>query len=223
MKNTLRLLLAGALAMLGWTPATAATINLFDYAFNIDGTITSQAAPAGVNVGAFDTVTGLGTVSITVTGAGNHHVSLIVDHEIDEEENTFFNELGTVAGAPAAGQSWEIDEPGFVFGDIYDNFLAGTLDDSIGTTEPEDVSMAIAWDFLLAADETALVRFFLSVDELTGLVLTQSDPDSQARVMFSSTLAIGGGGGGQDLPEPSALLLVGAALLALLGARRKRR
>lgn len=221
MNKTLRLLLAGVMALAGWTQAPAATIDLFEYAFNIDETVTNGSAPPGVNVAGFDTGTGLGTISVSITGPGAHYVSLFVDHEIDENINTFFNELGSTAGTAAAGQSWEIDEPGFMAGDIYRNFTNIALDSTNSISHaPNDVAMAIGWEFLLGADETALIRFVLSTDPLTGFVLTQIDPDSQASLNFASTLTIQGGE--QGVPEPGALLLVGAALLALLDARRRR-
>jgi hypothetical protein len=217
MNKTLRNVLAGVAALAVWAQAPAATIDLAEYAFNIDGIVTNGSAPAGVNVAGFDTATGLGKISVALSSPGSHQVSLFVDHEIAQAFNTFFNEIGTSTGSAAAGQSWEIDEPGFVFGDIYANFVAGTLDNSIGTTEPEDVSMALAWDFTIPAGETAIIEFYLSETlPAGGFYLTQSDSELPgAFVYFWSDLYIGG------IPEPNVLLLVGAALLALLETRRR--
>ena len=117
MKGFQHLALAGAMALMTSTSASATAINLFEYAFNIDGAFASpllgDTVPAGVNLAGFDTDTGLGTILVSVVGTGAHFVGLFVDHEIDEEENTFFNEVGDTGGSPAANQSWEIDEPGF--------------------------------------------------------------------------------------------------------------
>jgi hypothetical protein len=170
-------------------------VSLFDHAFNLNGTVSTGAdpVPAAVDASGFNFSTGLGTLAINVTSTGANHVGLFVDHEIDEPINTFFNEFGFVTGAPAAGQSWEIDEPGFVFGDIYSNFTSGSLDNSTGTALSDDVSMALAWDFILASGEVGTMKFNLS-DTLPGagpsFRLSQTDPDSQVTIYFSSSLEI---------------------------------
>jgi len=72
--------------------ANAATIDLYEWAYNQDGTITDNAP-----------FSGLGTKSFTVSGAGTHNFIAYFDHEIDELVNTFFNEYGIVHGTAAAG------------------------------------------------------------------------------------------------------------------------
>ena len=230
----LAIMLVGFLA----APAPAAVIDLAEYAFNIDGAVSNitggDPVPAGVNLGGFNDTTGLGSITVTLSGAGMHYVGLFVDHEIDQSDNTFFNEFGSAIGAPGAGQTWEIDEPGFVNGDIYENFENSSLDNSVGisvygnTVFPDDVSMALARDFSLAAGETALISFLLSDTVVpAGFYLAQTDPDSAvaganangANIYFSSTLEIRGDG---EAPEPATLLLLGSGLVALAGLGRKR-
>jgi len=203
--------------------AQSAVITLFDWALNIDGVITTSAdpLPSSVNAAGFDFTTGLGNLSVTHGGVGTHTVDLFVDHEIDSAVNLWFNEVGSITSAPAAGQTWEIDEPGFVFGDIYDNLLVSSLDNSIGEIGPEDVSMAIGWDFSLTSLDTAVLDFSVSeIMPVSGFFLTQGDPDSQADIYFASNLDVRTA---NPIPEPATLLLVGLGLLGLRAARRNAR
>jgi hypothetical protein len=200
----------------------AATIGLFEYAFNLDGTVGIFDVDPRINFSSFDIVSGLGTVTVTMTGAGSHYVSAFVDHDIDESINTYYNEYGAIIGEPVAGQSWEIDKPGWgLSGDIYDNFTAGTLDNSNGVpvSSPDDVSMAMGWDFMLAAGETATIKFLFGVTAPGGgFYLAQTDPDSAASIYFSSSNVIGDGGG-PVVPEPSTMILLLSGLGVVAAAR----
>lgn len=126
-------------------------------------------------------------------------------------------------GTPEGGQTWEIDEPGYypLYGDIYDNLLAGTLDNQVfdGADIADDVAMAMGWDFTLASDlEFAIVDFILSETAPTsGFYLVQHDPDSQYDLFFSSSLDIGA------VPEPGTLLLLGSGFAGLVLLRRLRK
>jgi hypothetical protein len=222
---------AGILLLTSAFATQAAPIDIFESCVNVDGTVydvsagcAAGAAPASVfdNIGA----NSLGSVSIVVLGAGAHHVSLYVDAEIDEAINTFFNETGATGGAPpGAAQSWEIDEPGFVFGDIFTNFNNSALDntDGIGAIA-DDVAMAMAWDFVLAADEQATVVFNLSdVMPGAGFWLRQSDPQSGIDYYMSSFVRVTkiGGGPPGGAPTPGTLVLLAAGLLLLAWKNRQ--
>jgi len=203
--------------------AESAVVDLVEYAFNVDGVISNNSAPGSVNLASFDTTTGLGMIQVTMSGTGAHYVGLFVDHEIDAATNTSSNEYGSTSGAPAAGLSWEIDEPGYVYGDIYSNFSAGSLDGTNGVLPslPDDVSMALGWNFALAADETAIMGFlFNTTAPAGGFYLSHVDPDSELTLYFNSTLVIQGGE--IPVPEPGTMMLLGSGLAGLVGYARKK-
>jgi hypothetical protein len=208
-------------------PTALAGPILFEAAFSQNGALSAPGLePANWNLAGFDTVTGLGTITAQATGAGLYSILVFLDIEMDEETNTFFNEFGTVIGAPDAGLSWEIDEPGYggIFGDIYDNFVAGTLDGTNALAGPpyDDVSMALGRAFNLDADEVATLTFRSSLTApADGFYLVHSDPDSNLSVYFSSDLTIRGGG--TPVPDAgSTLLLLGLGLAACARGLRRR-
>lgn len=222
----------GIISISAFGSARAATVDLFEYGFNIDGAVSdigSDPVPGGVNAGGFNATTGLGTIQFSISGAGTHYFSTYYDHEIDQAVNTFFNELGFTFGAPTAGQSWEIDEPGFSTnpGDIFSNFMSGTLDNSVGRATPDDVAMALGWTFNLGAYDTAKITLLTSETAPTsGFYLEQTDPDSPASVFLSGSLSIisrnPNPNGVPDSASSAGLLGLGLAGLVMAGQRLSR-
>jgi hypothetical protein len=77
----------------------------------------------------------------------------LLDAEIEQEVNTFFNEYGVAEGVAGLGASdvfadqWQIDEPGFAGGQLFANLYAGGLNNSnaIPAGTSNDVALALGF------------------------------------------------------------------------------
>ncbi len=208
----------------------AVTINLFDWAYNVNGVMyeasNGDAMPVSGSLG----TDGLGAVSTQISGAGTYNFIAYFDFELDSASNTYFNEYGNTGGALAAGQSWEIDEPGWSFGDIYSNVLGGTLDNNNGVSSNalEDVAFALGWEFTLEVGEVAIIDIVLSETLNTGdFFLSHSDPETGpgfnelSTLYFWSSLNIFDDTPMISVSEPPTGALFLTAFLILLLARKK--
>jgi len=162
---------------------------------------------------------------------------LFVDHEIDNDVNGPYNEYGAYRDPAllAAGQHWEIDEPGWnedpadPMGDIFKHAtsVAGLkLDDSNGITitYPFNVSMAIGWIYNIPTGKHAIFQWDLSTTAPGASVfaLEQHDTGTNSDVIyFSGSVTV------KDIqytgvPEPGGFVLLGAGFVGLLAARIRR-
>lgn len=219
-----------ALFGLAAPPVYADSIGLYEVGFNVNGNtystvpggpITNSLPAGGINTSAFDFVTGLGTISLTLNTPGAQSVLGFLDLEITGLTNPFNDEYGEVAGSAPAGLTWEIDEPGFVFGDIYDNvYVNGVLDglNSVPLATPDDPAMALAWNFVLNPGEVAVLSWISSDVAPVGFHLVHHDSQSGIAAYYRSTLEIRQA----TVPEPGTLLLVATGLAAGYRGWRRR-
>ncbi|MCF6336541.1 MAG: PEP-CTERM sorting domain-containing protein [Gammaproteobacteria bacterium] len=241
--SILRNLSVALTLMLSSFSTQATVIDLYQWVFNINGTIYesgfypvgSESLPEPFS-GTLDT-SGLGFLSTEITEAGDYSFVAMLDYEIDEVDNTFFNEYGSTGGTLAAGQTWEIDEPGWTSGDLYWNVLDAILDNSNNVPDGlnDDVSFALGWDFTLAEGQTAIIDIFMSeMLGTTGFYLAQSDAETGAgydeltNIFFWSDISITGSPSSTNnttsntsVPEPSVIVLIGIGLLGLVVTRRR--
>jgi hypothetical protein len=232
MKKSLFISLTLLLLTFNASALHAAVTELYDWGFNIDGTTYClwgpcdsdienngnlsgpEDLPSFIDTSGFDFVTGLGTIRITIVGQGSHSVLAWFDHDIG---TNYDNDGGESIGSPAAGETWEIDEPGYgagrdgtggeeYIGDIFfDNFqLLDSLDDTAFFTTntvntvnqtilpPIDVSTAMGRDFDLGQIQSAEIVFVLSSTNVpAGFYVVHSDSDNlDDHIYLSSTLTI---------------------------------
>ena len=167
------------------------------------------------------------------TAAAISNVAFVsfLDAEIDEPLNTFFNEFATVRGTLAAGQSFEIDEPGFAFGNLFANAAANALDgtNALPPGSPDDVAMALQFSIgTLGVGETAIVELMISEDGDTlgsfAIDHEDSDPASTTRISYSGAVRLSSPPGpAPAIPEPGAALSFGLGLCVVALALRRPR
>jgi hypothetical protein len=160
------------------------------------------------------------------TGGPLSNVSVIgfLDAEIDTPINSYTNEYGTfgsLALPPGASSgaitasAWEIDEPGYLFGDIFTNVLNNSLDNTnaVPDTAVDDVSLALAF-FVgnVAAGERVRLELQTSLSDIGGL--RHTDPDSSVSFYLNGHGEVLPG----TVPEPGGtflLVLIGVSALVL--------
>jgi hypothetical protein len=141
-----------------------------------------------------------------------------VDAEIVETLNSFTNEYGEYVGVTGSGSgdvnpdSWEIDEPGYVFGDIYNNLLSGSLDNTnaVPAGLEDDVSIALGFELGdILVGQTLRMTLMISDSDIGGLY--HGDADGGEGAFINGTVVVDTA---TSVPEPSRVLIF---LLGMLG------
>lgn len=216
----------------------ADVVSLASWGLNINGNTVSavNALPGNVIFSDDFFATGTGTISISFESntPANYSVAMFFDHEIIQEDNTFFNEYGVIEGIPVDPRlQYEVDEPGYgngdYTGDIFDNFSnisAYGLDNQLfydwysdtylsdfKNSISDDVSMAMGWNFSLNGNETAVLEYTVStIAPTTGFYLAQLDRASpETGIYLQSQLNVTPVG----VPEPNVMSLFGIGVISL--------
>lgn len=201
----------------GGTSGTSAQLSVDSLPAGLDYSFSSSLSDANTDI----TLTYSFTNNTGAAIADLRFISFL-DAEIDEVINTFFNEVAATNGVLAAGQGFEADEPGYLFGDISSNILAGSLDNSNIFPPADDVSMALSFQAaLLGVDETFIIEIMISEDgdTLGSFSILQTDPESSpaTTITYSGEARIVG----EVIPEPNAALLFGVGALVFGRAFRQ--
>jgi hypothetical protein len=212
-----------------------AGMDLNGSAFGTASQLSVDPLPSGL-VYSFDASLSADATDLILSYSFSNHTSAtlsdvtflsFLDAEIVEPLNSFFNENAVSDGSLAPGQGFEVDEPGFLFGDIFDHLLLGRLDDTnaLPPGSEDDVSMALSFALGdLAPDAVAEIDIMISEDgdRLGPLRLTQGDDLSPTSIHYSGRARVRSGGG-PAIPEPGAALLFAAGALVVSGRLRRSR
>lgn len=141
--------------------------------------LSGDPLPAGLSFG-FSAATTNNAADLVLTYAFTNTTSsnfsdlrffVLLDCEIDEWTNTFFNEYGAAYGQLGGGagdadpDEWQIDEPGFQTGSLFRNLCFGALSNSnaIPVTTSNDVALALGFSLgSLKPGQTNLIRVMIS-------------------------------------------------------------
>jgi hypothetical protein len=216
-----------ALALVCSMACTASAVTtLWAWAYNLNGVYTPFASPTVVPPSSFDDtafsyLTGQGRITYEHRPAAPGAYKFLAGFDLDIDFPAFLDEYVVLVGSPVAGQSWEVDDP--VFGDMFLNLQAGTLDgfNAVPATLPGDVGAALGWDYALASGQYAVITLDISPNvPRTAFYLSHRDSISDEIVNYSSTLTIFTPG--VVIPEPLTLVGLIVGLGGLGGYLRRR-
>ena len=219
MKGTIIGTLTGIAILAAVSQASALPVNN-GAKFSVNG---AEVAATGI-----DGATGFGTRNFTFTAAGSYQVRSFFDLDLDVATTGFSYEFGRTYNSADPRMSWEVDEPGYWVGNLYEHFLGPGFDRTIGTDGfasellPDDVAVGMGWDFDLGTGYLANLAFTASEEApSSGFYIAQYEGyGSYAPVYYYGTLEILPVGE-QVVPEPSTFLLLGTAMGGLALCRRK--
>ena len=234
----LTLTLGLATALCAVSPLSADTTSLQSILVNVNGSQYTDYSVPGVNTSAWDATTGIGTLTFTFNpgAAGSYFLDIFFDHQLNLP---FYNEFGTVNGAPVAGQSYAIGDSylSSIYTDVQaggalsnTNSLPGTasnfFNDCVTANCNGDFAAAMGFSFTLAANEYEVLSFTVSHTNPGGFSLQDTHPVDAANPtaldLFISgnarTVPVSTG----PVPEPFSVVLLGTVMVLVLVSFRRR-
>lgn len=217
------------------SPILADTTSLQSILTNANGTQTTDFT--GYNTGGFNTTTGIGTLTYTYNpGPGSYFFDVFLDPSLNLP---FFNEFGTVNGAPAAGQSYEIGDSfaSNIYADVQaggaladTNTLPGAADNfnnaCSGAKCNGDFAGALGFSFTLSPGEQEVITLNVSHTQPREFSLQDTHPVDPANPtelnLYISGDAVSEPIGTSPVPEPTTTGFLGIGLAILLVAFRRR-
>ncbi len=124
----------------------------------------------------------------------NLYFFVLLDPEIDEQTNTFFNEYGVISGMPGLhgfdANQWQIDEPDFQTGTLLKNIFLGALNgsNSVPPSAVNDVAMSLGFsleNLNPGAGSTVLAQISQQGDALGSFLLAQHDSDPASTTVIT--------------------------------------
>jgi hypothetical protein len=210
-------------ALSGLAPfARAGTISLYNWAFNVDGTIFPKPGPLPTvppvifNTGSFDFSGGLGALTFAVAGPpGAHTVDIYLDHDL--LAGTPASDLSAAVGTPASGEAWEI---GVGKGaSLYAHFTTNSYTDVNNMAGPGDVATGLSFAFTTtAANPWGVITLSVSTTApASGFYLHQwNTSGSTPTDIYISASEVN-----SPTPEPSGILLFATGLCGIAVWRQR--
>lgn len=170
--------------------------------FGVSAQLSRDPLPAGVgfvftNYLSSDQAGLVLSYTFTNTGAAvltNMNFFVLLDAEIDQATNTFYNEYGSVGGNFAAhgydANEWQMDEPDFLSGTLLKNLFVGALNDSnsVPPSAIDDVAMSLGFslgNLNPGEDATVLVQISEQGHTLGSFSLAQHDNDAASKTVIT--------------------------------------
>ena len=170
--------------------------------YGVSAQLSRDALPAGVGYSftnylssdQADLVLSYTFTNTSSTVFSNLYFFVLLDPEIDEQTNTFFNEYGGITGPPGLhgfdASQWQIDEPDFQTGTLLKNIFLGALNGSnaVPPSALNDVAMSLGFslgNLNPGAGSTVLAQISQQGDALGSFMLTQQDSDPASTTVIT--------------------------------------